>query len=203
MQSAMKTIYESIMILLVMLTIITLWTENTYNSIINWIVWAVFFIDFLFRFWTSKEKWSFIKQNPFLVIAIIPLDQFFQMARIVRVIYLFRIKTITKYYISPFVERLTYKSKTLILSIFILLLITESLLIWKVEASISTFYDALFVLFGHLMFFGHQMFEIENTLAIWTLTITSIIGILIQGLALQWAFAKLEALYKRTKQKVS
>jgi hypothetical protein len=28
-----------------------------------------------FRFLKSEDKWPFIKQNPFLVIAIIPLDQ--------------------------------------------------------------------------------------------------------------------------------
>jgi voltage-gated potassium channel len=201
MQKWMKTIYESMMILLVMLTIITLWTENTYNSTINWIVWGIFFVDFLIRFLLSKEKWIFIKQNPFLVIAIIPFDQFFQVARIVRVIYLFRIKTITKYYISPFVDRLTYKSKTLILTMLILLFLTETFLIWNLESSITTYADALFVLLSHLLFFGHKIFEIENTIAIWTLTGVSIIGVVLQGLALQWAFSKTESFYSWIKQK--
>lgn len=96
MQKVAQIIYESIMILLVMLTIITIWTEDTYNSTLSWIVWAVFFADFTVRFVMAKAKWDFIKQNPFLLIAIIPFDQFFQVARVVRIIYLFRIKTITK-----------------------------------------------------------------------------------------------------------
>jgi voltage-gated potassium channel len=199
MQQIMKTVYEGIMILLVMLTIITLWTENTYNSAFNWIVWGVFFIDFIIRFVMSKEKWTFIKQNPFLLIAVIPFDQFFQVARIVRVIYLFRIKQITKYYITPFVEKLTYQSRTLIILILLSLLLAESFVIWNLESSVSTYYDALYVIFGHLLFFGHQIFVIENPVAIWALTCTSIVGIMIQGLALQWVFTKIETYFESVK----
>lgn len=203
MQQIMKIAYEGIMILLVMVTLITLWSENTYNSTINWIVWGVFFIDFFIRLITSKEKWKFIKQNPFLLIAIIPFDQFFQAARIVRIIYLFRIKTITKYYISPYVEKLTFQSMSLIVTILLALLFAESLVIWSLESSIQTYYNALFVLSGYLFFFGHDTFIIGNPISVWTLTGISIIGIAIQGLALQWAFTKVEVLFARIKRKRS
>lgn len=191
----MKTVYEGIMVLLVMLTLITLWSENTYNSTINWIVWGVFFIDFIVRLLTSKEKWKFIKQNPFLLIAIIPFDQFFQAARIVRLIYLFRIKTITKYYISPYVQKLTFQSMSWIVSIILVLLFVESLTIWNLESSIQTYHEALFVLFGYLFFFGHDTFVIGNPISVWTLTAISIIGIALQGLALQWVFNKIETIF--------
>lgn len=203
MQQILKTVYEGIMILLVMLTLITLWNENAYNSTINWIVWGVFFIDFSVRLLATKEKWKFIKQNPFLLIAIIPFDQFFQAARIVRIIYLFRIKTITKYYISPYVRKLTYQSMSIIISIILVLLFVESLVIWNLEGSIQTYYEALFVLCGYLFFFGHDTFIIGNPISVWTLTGISIIGIAIQGLALQWAFNKLEAAFISFKKKRS
>jgi len=199
MQKAAKIIYESIMILLVMLTIITIWTGDTYNSAISWIVWAVFFADFTIRFIISDSKWDFIKQNPFLLIAIIPFDQFFQMARIVRVIYLFRIKTITKYYVVPFVEKLTVQSKSLILSVVLLLLLAEGILVWTVENSVQTIFDAMFVVFGYLLFFGHRIFEITQPISVWTLTVVSVLGIAIQGLALQWVFNRIDAIYKRFK----
>lgn len=114
MQKLMKITYEITMVILVMATIITLWTENSFDSIINLIVWIVFAADFLIRLFRAQEKWTFIKENPFLLIAIIPLDQFFQLARIVRLFYLFRIKTIAKYYVSPYMMKLTYQSKSLI-----------------------------------------------------------------------------------------
>ena len=197
MQQVMKTVYEGIMVLLVMLTIVTIWTENTYNSAINWIVWAVFFIDFLFRFIASKKKWDFIKKNPFLLIAIIPFDQFFQMARIVRIIYFFRIKTIAKYYVIPYIEKLTYKSLAIMLSLVFLLLLVASVIIWKAEENIDNYFEAVLAVFSHLLFFGHRMFGMENTLSIWIVTGASIVGILLQGLALQWAFTKVEKKYNQ------
>ncbi|ALX49024.1 transporter [Lentibacillus amyloliquefaciens] len=201
MQKVAKITYESIMILLVMLTIITIWSDDAYNSTISWIVWAVFFADFIVRFTMSDSKWDFIKQNPFLIIAIIPFDQFFQMARIVRVIYLFRIKTITKYYVLPFVEKLTFQSKSLILSIILLFLFAEAILIWIIENSAETYFEALFVILGYLFFFGHRLFEIDQSISVWTLTVVSVLGIAIQGLALQWVFNKIEVMYKRFKSR--
>ncbi|WP_245732815.1 transporter [Salinibacillus kushneri] len=195
----MRTIYESIMILLVMLTIMTLWTENTYDSTINWIVWGIFFCDFVIRIILTRDKWGFIKQNPFLLIAIIPFDQFFQVARIVRIFYLFRIKTITKYYITPHIKKWSYRTKALIIMMIFGLLVIEAIWIWNIENTVFTYFNGLYVVFGHLLFFGHQMFDIENVFSIWALTATSVVGIVVQGLALQWFFSKAEEVYKSYK----
>ena len=189
------------MILLVMLTVITIWTDSAYNSTINFVVWLVFFIDFVIRLFMTKQKWNFIKSNPFIIIAIIPLDQFFQVARIVRIIYFFRIKTIAKYYITPYVRKFSFQSLTIIIVALLLLLMGESLFIWKLEDSIQTFSNALYVVFGHLLFFGRQPFIIENSSSIWLLTSTSFLGIGIQGLALQWFFTKIDSFLKSAKKK--
>ncbi|MFE8702776.1 transporter [Cytobacillus sp. FJAT-54145] len=188
--------YEGIMVILVMFTIITLWTEETHHSILNWIVWLIFATDFFVRLYFSEQKWTFIKKNPFLVIAIIPLDQFFQLARIVRVVYLFRIKTITKYYIQPAVDRLTYQSKTVLFAALFFLLALEALVIQLLEG-IDHYFSSLIYVLGHLMFFGRKMLETESSITIWCLTVTSIIGIILHGLAIQWAFTKVESLYKK------
>lgn len=201
MQRLLKRVYEAIMIILVMITIITLWTEDTYNSMVNLVVWFVFVIDFFLRLLTAKEKWGFVKKNPFLVIAIIPFDQFFQVARIVRVFYLFRIKTITKYYFLPYVKKLNYFSTTLVLFVICSLVVIESLVILKIEHAINSYYDAFYVVIGHFLFFGHHLFEIEKIFTIWVLTINSMVGILIQGLALQWAFSKFEPFLSKFNKK--
>lgn len=201
MKSVAKILYECGMIILVMITIITLWTEEAYNSTVNWIVWAVFFADFIVRFMTAPKKWQFIKDNPFLLIAVIPLDQFFQMARVVRLIYLFRLKTIAKYYLVPFAERLTFHSKTLILTILCLVFIVTAISIQHLEASVTTFLEGLYVVFGYLLFFGHRLFVITNPLSIWMLTTISIIGIALHGLAVQWAFGKADELIRRFRGK--
>lgn len=197
----MQRLYEGIMILLVMFTIMTLWTESAYNSVVNWVVWLVFFIDFIVRLYLSESKWTFMKKNPFLVIAVIPFDQFFQMARIVRIIYLFRIKTITKYYIQPFVNRMTYQSKLVIFASVFMFLIAESLLVWAIEVQVETVWQGLHAVFRHLIFFGHGTMIVEQPVSLWLFVFTSIIGVVLHGIALQWVFSRAESIYESRRQK--
>lgn len=200
MNDLFKYLYEALMVILVAVTIITLWTEHTFNSTINMIVWFIFFVDFIVRLMLAKNKWHYIKSNPFLIIAIIPVDQFFQIARIVRIFYLFRIKTIAKFYINPYVSMLTYRALILFFSLFFMLLISFSGIIYTLENTITTFTKALYVVFGHLLFFGHRIFLIEHMISISLLTIVSISGVIIQGLALQWVFSKAETIYNNFKK---
>lgn len=197
----MQRTYEGIMIVLVMFTIMTLWTETGYNSIVNWLVWFIFFVDFIVRLWTTEEKWTFIKKNPFLVIAVIPFDQFFQMARIVRIIYLFRIKTITKYYIQPFINKLTYQSKLFIFLIVFAFLVLESIALWFMEEQVSSVWLGFNAIFRHLIFFGHGTIEVEHTISLWFFVFTSIVGVILHGIALQWAISKVDTIYKSRPQK--
>lgn len=202
MDKMMKIIYEIIMIILVLLTIFTLWIDHAYNSTVNNVVWGIFFIDFLIRFFLAKRKWEFIKSNPFLIIAIIPLDQFFQMARIVRLLYFYRIKTIAKYYITPYVKRLTNQSFAIIIILFILLLLGKAVIILNIESTVDSFLNAIAVVCGHLLFFGHRIFMIEHSISISILTLTSILGVVLQGLALQWALSLGETYYQKVKKQI-
>ncbi|SET67803.1 voltage-gated potassium channel [Oceanobacillus limi] len=199
LQKLIKITYESMMVLLVMLTIITLWTENTYNSMVNWLVWFIFFVDFLLRFLFSTEKLVFIKKNPFLLLAIIPFDQFFQIARVVRLFYFFRIKTIAKYYILPYVNKMKIQSISIVVLVLLGLFLLEAAIILNLEESIISYFNAIYVILGHMLFFGHEIFTINHDISIWLLTITSIVGIVIQGVALQWGFTKLELIYEKIK----
>lgn len=197
MNHLLKYIYEAMMVILVVVTIVTLWTESTFNSMINTVVWLAFLIDFIVRFSYAKHKWQYVKRNPFLVIAIIPFDQFFQIARIVRIFYLFRIKTIVKFYVIPYLGKLTYRAYVLFFTIIFGALLVIAWNILKLEQSIHTFLEAIYVVFGHLLFFGHRIFEIEQITSIVFLTIVSILGVIIQGFALQWFFSKLEGIYRK------
>ncbi|KAB8138409.1 transporter [Gracilibacillus oryzae] len=196
MQGILKVTYDMFMICLVILTILTLWTDNQVNSPINWLVWLIFFIDFIVRILTVEDKWTFIKKNPFLIIAIIPFDQFFQLARFVRIIYLFRIKTITKYYIQPYLQKMNLYTKIAIITLIPISLIIESLLIWQMDNDFHSWIDALIIVFQHLFFFANSLQSVDHFPTIVCLTITSILGVIIQGLALQWVFNKLDVIYK-------
>ncbi|MFC2948755.1 transporter [Virgibacillus sediminis] len=199
MQQATKTIYETIMLLLVMVTLAGIWTDNAYNSIIHWLVWGIFVVDFLIRFLTADEKWEFVKQHPFLLLAIIPFDQFFQVARIVRIIYLFRIKTITKYYITPVIEKLTYSSLLRLAGAVLCLVLIESLFLWQLESSMDSYLGSFYITGTRLILFGREVDSIEHPLSIFLLTGTSVIGVLLQGIALQWGFSKAETIYRKRK----
>src|SRR5699024_1220421 len=131
-----------------------------------------------------------IKQNPFLIIAIIPLDQFFQMARIVRLLYFYRIKTIAKYYITTYIKKIRSQSFILIFIVFISIFLGKSFIITSLEQSVHTLFEGMSVVFGHLLFFGHRIFMIEHPFSISLLTVTSIVGVVLQGLALQWALSR-------------
>lgn len=203
MNQLFKSIYELFMVVLVIITIITLWTEHTINSTINTIVWAIFFVDFFVRFINANNKWQFVKSNPFLLIAIIPFDQFFQIARVIRIVYLFRIKTIAKFYILPYVQRLTYRALMVFLLMYVVLLTTISYTVMKLENAMTTFTEAMIVVYSHLLFFGHRIFMIEHVFSIILLTIVSISGVILQGLALQWVFSRAEFLYQKYKHERS
>ncbi|MFD2657305.1 transporter [Gracilibacillus thailandensis] len=200
MQQKARVIYDMAMILLVMVTILTLWVEHTVNSTINLIVWIVFLIDYIIRIILADNKWQFIKKNPFLLLAVIPFDQFFQVARIVRLFYLFRIKTITKYYVTPYIKQLTYTKKMLLLLSLPALLLVETIMIWKMGNKLEFWHEAFFVVFQHLFIFVNSLESINHFPSILLLTITSIFGVIIQGLVLQWLFDKLEDIWHKRKQ---
>ncbi|TFD97126.1 transporter [Jeotgalibacillus salarius] len=200
MSSILSKIYEGFMIILVIFTITTLWSDQPYSSITNWIVWLIFFIDFVIRLFRSDSKWGFIKKNPFLMIAIIPLDQFFQAARIVRIIYLFRTKTITKHYVQPVIDKVSNAYKLLFLFIILAVFLIESFIIWQMQNVITTYTEALTFIFSQLLFFGRRIYEIESTLMHTFVIINSIIGVILHGIAIQWLFNKFDDTFKSFKK---
>ncbi|SFL83515.1 voltage-gated potassium channel [Gracilibacillus orientalis] len=199
MQQKARLIYDMTMILLVMVTMLTLWVDHTVNSTINFIVWLVFLIDYIIRIIMAEKKWQFIKKNPFLLLAVIPLDQFFQVARIVRLFYLFRIKTITKYYVTPYIKQLTYTKKMILLLSVPALLLIETIFIWQMGNKLEFWHDAFIIVFQHLFIFANSLESINHFPSILLLTITSIFGVIIQGLVLQWVFDKLEGIWHKRK----
>ncbi|MGN8647145.1 transporter [Gracilibacillus sp. HCP3S3_G5_1] len=199
MQQKARLIYDMTMILLVVVTILTLWVDHSVNSTINLVVWLVFLIDYIIRLMIAKKKWEFIKKNPFLLLAVIPFDQIFQIARIVRLFYLFRIKTITKYYVTPYIKQLTYMKKIVLLLLVPALLLVETLVIWKLGNKLENWPDAFIVVFQHLFIFAGSLESINHFPSIMLLTLTSIFGVIIQGLVLQWLFEKLEGIWQKQK----
>ena len=67
--------------------------DNPPYNIIDLLLWGVFVVDYGWRFFLSKEKWRFIIENIFDLLAILPLNAIFIVFRLGRI---FRLARLTK-----------------------------------------------------------------------------------------------------------
>ena len=67
--------------------------DNPPYNIIDLLLWGVFVVDYGWRFFLSKEKWRFIIENIFDLLAILPLNAIFTVFRLGRI---FRLARVTK-----------------------------------------------------------------------------------------------------------
>ena len=67
--------------------------EKPPYSIIDLVIWFVFLVDYIWKFSISKSKWSFIINNIFDLLAILPLNAIFTVFRLGRI---FRLARLTK-----------------------------------------------------------------------------------------------------------
>ncbi|MFC3041053.1 hypothetical protein ACFOGI_12470 [Virgibacillus xinjiangensis] len=81
------------------------------------------------------------------------------------------------------------------------MLIVESMVIWQLEEGIQTYWEALYITGSRIILFGREMPTIEHKLSVLLLTGTSIMGVVIQGVALQWGFSTAENRYKKWKNR--
>ena len=143
MKKRFKLIYELLMFSLAILSVSFIWIENESLQYIDKIVWFIFFVDVSIRFFRSKNKLEFIKKNPFDIIAIIPFDSVFQLARLARLIRVVRAFTIVKRYAKPALAILEINGLQRILTFTVILIFAAAIPIRFIEPSITTYEDAL------------------------------------------------------------
>ena len=96
-------VYESTMLLLISISLATIFIRDDTPKIfetINTVVWVIFLIDVGVRLYRAFSRWGYIKKHPFDLISIIPLEDFFLLARFGRLIQLFRYKNLIKRYLT-------------------------------------------------------------------------------------------------------
>ena len=73
-------------------------TEDQAALLINidWSILAIFAVDYFYRLAKAQNKWQFFKYNIFDLIAIIPFDKAFRIARLVRLVRLVRLSRTTR-----------------------------------------------------------------------------------------------------------
>jgi voltage-gated potassium channel len=86
--------YEIFMGILAIFSVVGIWIESEKWLIIDRIIWLIFVTDVIVRLVRSKNKLAYLKDHPFDIIAIIPLDSIFRLGRFARLIRLFRLLAI-------------------------------------------------------------------------------------------------------------
>lgn len=110
---------------------------------LDWSVWFVFFIDTMVRLALSPNKWQFIKQNPFLFIAIIPLDSIFHTARIAHLFRLLRLPAISKNQLNTVFTILKTNGLDKVLTASVILIIFAGASVTVIEPGIDNFGDGI------------------------------------------------------------
>ncbi|MGY4690646.1 hypothetical protein [Salibacterium sp. K-3] len=187
-RSTLDITYEIIMVTLAALSIGTLWYETGVDNYLIWGTWGVFLADFLYRLWRTDDKWGFIKSNPFLVIAVIPLDAVFQFARFARILHLLRLKTITKYYTMPFIRFLKKQNLALVASAAFGFLFITIIPLYHLEPALASYWDAFSSSLLSLIFFGRSNFDPMTGIGRFLLVLLSILGVVLYGLIISTIF---------------
>ncbi|MBU9712635.1 potassium channel family protein [Bacillus tamaricis] len=117
--------------------------ENVLIRNIDFIIWIIFVVDVLTRFILSPNKLHFLKKNPLDIIAIIPFDSIFRLARIARLFRLLRAIAILRHYIVPFYTVLRTNNLDKVILFTFILIFLSSIPIQYIEPSISSYTDAV------------------------------------------------------------
>lgn len=70
--------------------------DNPPYNIIDLMIWIVFIVDYLWRFFSSKEEFRFIIDNVFDLLAILPLNAIFTVFRLSRILRLAKLTKLVK-----------------------------------------------------------------------------------------------------------
>lgn len=176
------------MLMFALISVGTIWFQTQSNSMITWGVWFVFFVDFIYRFIKSENKWSFIRKNPFLMIAIIPLDSIFQLARITRLIHMFRLKVVTKHFTSPFIEKMKKAKIAYLIPLSLLLVFISVIPLYHLEPSVHSYTDAFLGSIASLVFFGSTTIDPETVMGNSILVILTVLGVMMHGVLISYLF---------------
>lgn len=188
-KSIIELIYEGCMVVLAISAVATIWYQTKYDSVIIWGTWSIFFADFLFRIYHVENKLQFIKSNPFIIIAIIPLDAIFQMARIARILHFIRLKVIMKYYTKPVIEKIRQQRFSHIIPGVFLVLFASIIPLYLVEPRLESYVDAFIGGLASLVFFGYSTINPETAIGTVIITLLTIFGVIMHGVLLSYLFS--------------
>ncbi|WP_026688805.1 potassium channel family protein [Alteribacter aurantiacus] len=135
--------YELIMFLLALVSLVVIWTDNQTFLMLDRFVLAIFIVDVSIRIMRADKKWEYVRKNPFDIVAIIPLDAIFQLARFARLFRVLRMFLIGKKFARPFFLILKTNGLDKLIGVTAGLIFLSSIPIHFYETSVDTYQDAI------------------------------------------------------------
>lgn len=143
LKKKLKIAYEIVMAGLALISVIFIWNENSLIRNLDFIIWLIFMFDVSIRFFTSKDKWGYVKKHPLDIVAIIPLDSIFRLARLGRLLRLLRLLAIIKHFMEPLHAIFRTNNLDKVILFLIIVIFVISIPIQLLEPSIETYADAV------------------------------------------------------------
>lgn len=198
-------VYEGIMVLLAICSVATIWYKSSYNDYVIWGTWFVFFIDFVYKLMTSTNKIQFLKHNPFIIIALIPLDAVFQLARTARILHLMRLKVITKHYTKPLINKLKKLRFGYLIPFSMLFIFLAIIPLYVFEPGITSYWDGFVGGVASLVFFGYTSVMPTTLIGKGTIIFLTIFGVILHGILISFLLTIIldSKVSKKVKQKLA
>ncbi len=135
--------YEIMMAILAVISVITIWSTHEYVNTIDLVIWLFFVMDVTIRFIKTEQKKEYIKKYPLDIIAIIPLDSIFRLARIARLFRVLRALAILNHYFKPVYAILRTNNLDKVIVVLFVVIFISAIPIRIIEPSIVTYTDAV------------------------------------------------------------
>lgn len=136
-------IYETVLLTLALLSVMYLWSDHPAAIFLDRFVWLLFFVDVTIRILRSKDKLHYIKKHPLEVIAAIPLESIFQLARAARLFRLLRMLLIVRRHFPHLLKILRTNGLDRVLLFSSVMLFASSVIIRHAEENIDSYADGL------------------------------------------------------------
>ncbi|WP_227002608.1 hypothetical protein [Salicibibacter kimchii] len=136
----------------------------------------------------SENRLAFVKANPFIVIAAIPLDAIFQLARFARLFHLLRLKTIIKYYTMPWVHALKNRKLYVVFAGVLLCVFIMIIPLYLIESALNSYGEAVASSLIAVIVFYSSSFDPTTVLGHVINVMLTVIGVILHGIVIRTAF---------------
>ncbi|MCT2537277.1 potassium channel family protein [Aquibacillus koreensis] len=163
------------------LVIFSLVVDIEHQQVLDWFIWMLFVIDYVVRFSMAEKKWQFVKSNPLDLIAIIPLDQIFKAARLVRLVRVIRLLAIFRRRVSILDQLFQNYNIDRFFTLVIVMMFIVAIPMRSIEPSFESYGDTFWWVIVTTTTVGYGDFYPETAIGRIIATFLMIVGIGVLG----------------------